>query len=60
MNPVQPFEQIHDKLCGPVIQVSGRLICQQQRWFVYERSRQCHALLLPTREFTRPPLQGIF
>jgi hypothetical protein len=50
---IDAVEQLHDPDRSLRVEVSGRLVGQQQRRVVDERSRDRHALLLPAGELVR-------
>ncbi len=47
---VDAVEQLHDPDAGGGVEVSGRLVAQQDARAVDERTRDRHALLLATRQ----------
>ena len=44
---VQSFEKIHDFSFGLLIQITCRLICENNRRIIHERPRYCNTALLP-------------
>ena len=50
------LHQQEDLFTVDTVQISCRLIREQDRGAIYERARQCTALLLAAREFARPML----
>ena len=56
---VQVEEKAKDLLAGAAVEVSGRLVCQEQRWLGHEGSRDRHALPLATRELSRLVLHPV-
>jgi hypothetical protein len=52
-------EQFDDRISRGVIEVSGWLVCQQQRWFRREGSGERCPLLLSTGELARQMVQPV-
>ena len=55
----QAGKQCHHLCSGFFIQISSRLICQDQEWIMHESTRQRHALLFTTGEFFRKGFPSI-
>lgn len=45
------FERVHHRIAGFGVQVAGRLVAENQRRVLYQRSGDGHALHLTTGEF---------
>jgi hypothetical protein len=45
--PVQILKDLHDLLSGLCVEISGGLVCENDRWIVYERSCDRNTLALP-------------
>src|SRR5262249_44410325 len=50
---MQLAEQMHDRFAVVRIEVTGRLVCEQNRWPPGQRARNCDTLLLTAGELTR-------
>ncbi len=57
---MQPLNQIEDTGRGYLVQIAGRLVCQQQPRAANQRAGKRDALLLAAGKLTRPMLAAIF
>jgi hypothetical protein len=55
----QPFEQIQNLRASTGVEVAGRLVGHQQRWFRHECARDRHALLLAATQLVRQVVDAI-
>src|SRR5579859_4545576 len=56
---VQPFQHFHHTLRAVRVQITRRLIGQQDGRLVGQRSRQCHPLLLAARKLAHAALRAL-
>jgi hypothetical protein len=48
---VKALHEFENVLCAPFVQIACRFVCKQQRWPIYQRSRDRHALLFAPGKF---------
>ena len=56
---LQPLEDVHHLDTGPAVQVPGRLVGEQNRRIVQERTGDCDALLLAAGQLIRVVLRPV-